>query len=688
MAFSKESFVSEFIEETSENLDTINSAIIMLKDNPEDKESLTVILRNLHTIKGTARMLSYPEIETVSHGLEDVFKGMREEKITLNDRIVQLTFKTTDIIKSLLDKIAKGKKNKYDIAKVSEVLAKAAGGLFFNPDDLTKNNSEPSTKDSSATVEDLGSITSIRIPIEKVNDILKSFDEIITRQFSFKKQLDDLCAKNPDMRMADFPNQMKEDVMRVEEAVLRTQHQILNLRMLPLELILTPLKKQIESEAIRSGKGIKFDIPPVSFMLDKFILEHLQDILLHLVRNSIDHGIESKEQRKQTGKDEIGTISITVKQISNHLSIKVSDDGKGIDFEKVRQKALKLFPKDTSRIKKAGQSDLQHFIYSPGFSTLDKPTLLSGRGMGLDIVRASVEKIKGKLKLQSEKGKGTSFELTIPLTVATQEGLFICSGKMKFMLPSEYVIEIEDMETVPKTIIQDQTYIKLNDNLIPVYNLASILGNQITAESMQVIVMEYLDTKIGMLVDSIEQYENLVTTPLPKILQSMKPLTGIVFDENYSIIPILNVSDIMQRLRKLVSYDLKKSRIKAIKKTYTVLVVDDSNTTREIESSIFESAGYDVLTAEDGVVALDILNEKHIDAVVTDIAMPRMDGNMLLNNIRRQEQYNNIPVIIVSGAYDPEAKKQFIDAGAQAFIIKSEFQRGNLLQAVEELLNV
>ena len=161
-----------------------------------------------------------------------------------------------------------------------------------------------------------------------------------------------------------------------------------------------------------------------------------------------------------------------------------------------------------------------------------------------------------------------------------------------------------------------------------------------------------------------------------------------MFDENYSIIPILNIPNIIQRLKKLVAYDLKKSRVKGMKKTYSILVVDDSSTTREIEAAIFESAGYAVESAVDGVDALNKLNEKHIDAVITDIAMPRMDGNILLSNIRRQDQYNNMPVIVVSGAYDPEAKKQFIDAGAQAFIVKSDFQRGNLLQAVEELLNV
>ncbi|MBQ9538292.1 MAG: response regulator [Treponema sp.] len=686
MAFSKEAFVKEFISETGDNLDTINDSIIKLKNDDGDKDTLTVILRSLHTIKGTARMLSYPNIEKISHALEDVYKGLREGKFRLSDRIVQLTFKTCDIIKACLQNIVVDGNDNMDTEALMGIYSKAAAGTFFSLEELESSASVDSVQ--AEKIDELGNITSIRIPIERINSILKSIDDIITKQFSFKKQLDDLCQHRPELRMADFPNQMKEDVLRIEQSVLEAQHQILDLRLLPLDIILTPLKRQIESEAINSGKGIKFDIPPANFMLDKFILEKLRDILLHLVRNSIDHGIESREERKAAGKAETGLISVSAKQMSNHLLIKVSDDGRGIDWEKVRKKAMKLYPLDTDSIRKESENELQQYLYAPGFSTLGKPTLLSGRGMGLDIVRSSVESIKGRMRLSSKKHGGTCFELTIPLTVATQEGLFIRSGDMKFMLPAEYVLELADSENIPNTVIQDQTYIKLADRLIPVYSLSSILGSGKSSPSFHVVVVEYLESCIGIMVDSVDQYENLVTSPLPKIMQSMRGLRGIVFDENYSIIPVLNIPDIIQRLKKLVAYDLKKSRVKGMKRTYSVLVVDDSATTREIEAAIFESSGYAVETAVDGVDALNKLAEKHIDAVITDIAMPRMDGIMLLNNIRRQEQYKGMPVIVVSGAYDPEAKKQFIDAGAQAFIVKSDFQRGNLLQAVEELLNV
>ncbi len=678
MAFSRESFIQEFVSESKDNLNAINDSIIKLKNNPSDKEFLTSILRNLHTVKGSSRMMAFTTIENISHGLEDVFKGLREEKYTLTDRLVQLTFTTTDIIQSLLNKVAQSQSDSYDTTKLFEAFSKASEGLFFAVEELkVKDNTE---KEKESGFEDLNNITSIRISIDKINEIVKAFDDIITKQFRFKQQLEDLHIQN-------FPSQMKEDLQRIEKSILATQHQILNLRMLPLDLILSPLKKQIELEAMKSGKSVVFDIPQTNFMLDKVILSQLQTILLHLVRNSIDHGLETTEERIKAGKEKKGLISIHAEQRSNHLIITESDNGRGINYEKVRQKSKILYPNQADEIEAASEQELQQYIFRTGFSTLSTPTLLSGRGMGLDIVKNAMEMIKGKIHIKSKSGEGTSFELTLPLTLATQEGLFIHSSDMKFMLPADYIAELIDNDTVQKTIIQDQPYINWHNKLVPVYNLSSVFGNQQHQESFQIIIVEYLETNIGITVDSIDKYENLVTIPLPKIMQNMQPLRGVVFDENYSIIPILNVPDIMQRLKRLVSYDIKKYRTKSIKRNYSVLIVDDSNTTRQIEQAIFESAGFIVDTAIDGNDALNKLKAKHIDAVVTDINMPRMDGITLLSNIRLMKQYNNTPVIVVSGAYDPEAKKQFLDAGAQAFIVKSEFQRGNLLQAVKEFLN-
>lgn len=689
MSFSTLDFIDGFTAETNEHLDTINDGIIAFRKNPQDGNTLALILREMHTIKGTGRMMGFPGIEAIAHGIEDVFKGIRENRYQLTGRIVELTFVASDLIRNALKNIKNTGKDDQDISDYLGLCEKASAGLFFSVDELKQKNSKADDGSTDEDVDEnsLENITSIRIDLNRINEIIRSFDNLIIRQFRFKNQLEKFEAKLNSMGGGtELPKQLKEELLLTETAIFDTQHQLLNLRMLPLNMVLTPLRKEVEMDALRLSKDIDLDIPATDFMLDKTILEKLKEILLHLVRNSIDHGIESPQERAQKGKPERGKISITSQQVSNHIKITVSDDGRGIQSEKVREKAMKLFPEQKDEIQKMSEKDLQQYLFISGFSTNDNPNALSGRGVGMDVVRTNMEKIKGRIHIKSVKDQGTNFELTIPLSLATQQGLFVHSGDMKLMIPSHCIVEVLDVDDDALTTLQNQTYVSMYGHLIPVYYLSSITGAGRNDDAHSLIIVEYLETRIGIIVDSIDQYENVVVNPLPKVFGKMEALQGVVYDENYAIIPILNISDIIRRLKGLLAYDVKKYQSKNRHKVYTVLIADDSPTTRQIEQTIFESSGYKVVTAVDGIEALEKLRTMQIDAVITDIKMPRMDGYVLLENMRRLEDYANTPVIVVSGVYDPETKEKFLQAGASAFIVKSEFQRGNLIQAAKELI--
>ncbi|MCQ2981859.1 MAG: response regulator [Treponemataceae bacterium] len=689
MAFSADAFTESFIEETNEHLDTITNGIIALKKDPKDSEPQALILRELHTIKGTSRMLGFPVIERLSHGLEDVFKGIREKQYELSDRIVALSFATCDEIKRAIRQIRAQANDSINVESICGILQKASSGMFFSMDELEPAENDGVEAGNGEEDDSLENITSIRIDISRINDIIRSFDNLIINQFRFKNQLEEFEKKlqaQESGAITELPKQLKEDMLLTENAIFDTQHELLDLRMLPLAMVLTPLRHEIEQEALTLSKNIDFDIPASSFMLDKAILEKLKEILLHLVRNSIDHGIETVEERVAAGKSPNGKISVSSQQIANHIVITIHDDGRGIQYEKIRQKAQSLFPEQKATIAALSEKELQQYLFMSGFSTSAKPTALSGRGVGLDVVRTAMEAVKGQIHIKTAPGQGTTFELTIPLSLATQQGLFVYTGNLKLMIPSHYIVEVLDCDPAGFTLMQGQSYVHLHEELIPVYYLSSITGTAKDEHATSLIVVEYLETQIAIIVDSISQYENVVVNPLPPILGGLQALQGVVYDENYAIIPILNIPDIIRRLKGLLAYDLKKYQSRNINKTHTVLIVDDSVTTRQIEQSIFETAGYKVETAEDGIIALDLLKVKKIDCIVTDIKMPRMDGLVFLSNVRRLEEHASTPVIVVSGVYDPETKEQFINQGAQAFIVKSEFQRGNLLQAAKELL--
>lgn len=694
MAFSKESFVDGYIAEVKENIDSINSLFVALKNDSSNKSVLKEILRKLHTIKGASRMLDFVQVEQLSHNLEDVFKSLDESKIEFSTNILKLSFKITEIIEECLACITEGTEHG-SIAIWLDLCQKAAVGFFFDIDEI-QNEMETSASVTSEistdeeNVESFDNISSVRIEISRINGIIESYDNLIMKQFRLKHQIELLEKKlqNRDAeRIYEVPRLLKEELISAENSIFDTQRDLFALRMLPLEIILDPLRKQIEKESIKSSKQVKVDIPHTTFMLDKVILEQLKNILLHLVRNSLDHGIETPEVRSALGKNATGTISIHETQISNRIVITVSDDGAGINYAKIRERAASLYMNMHSEIETLQDSDLQQFLFMPGFSTASKASETSGRGMGLDIVRSSMEKIKGKIKIETKKNEGTSFELTIPLSLASQRGLFVVTGNTKVMIPSHYISEIITSTEDKIVNMQNRLFINTKSRNIPLYYLSSILEIDRQSKINCVIIVEYLETRMAIVVDSIQQNENVIINPLPRCLKNLSSMQGVVYDENYAIIPILDIPTIMQKMRELVFYDTKKNQARTTKSQKHILVVDDSSTTRQIEQAIFQADGYIVDTASDGIEALEKLRNKNIDAIITDINMPRMDGMILLSNIRRNPRYEHIPVIIVSGAYDKYAKKQFMEAGAQAYIVKSDFQRGNLLDTVKELLN-
>lgn len=639
-------------------------------------------------------MLGYQTLEKISHGLEDVLKAVADKRLELSGVIVGLTLLTLDMIDTCLKKV---KVQQDDDIPVSNFLTAFSsvlkGGSFERhllEKDIRNESAENQNKENDFSVDD---VQSIRIKIEKINSIIDSYDGLIIREFKLKQTLDllrqeEIESKN--LRLGAIRNNFESDLQQLESRLFDVQNEIMNLRMLPLEMILQPLKRTIESDAIALNKQVRFDIPVKDISMDKMILEHLSDILLHLLRNALDHGIESAEERVKLGKDPTGTIKVNINSTANHLEMVIEDDGQGIDYEKVRSKALERYPDRTAEIQNMNENDLSPFLFMSGFSTNSTVNSLSGRGVGLDVVRTNMEKIKGKITLHSEKGKGTAFTLSFPASLASLQGMFIQSSNMKFLIPAQYISEVTQNSEKDTLVLQDQRFLKLRDKIIPLYNLSSILKDSKATNDKSkstIIIVEYLGKETGIEVDNVQNYVSLVVKPLPDLLKNVKALQGVVFDENYSIVPILNIPEILIKVRGLLNYELKKFEVKSQKRDYNILIVDDSYTTRQIEQTILSMENYIVDTAVDGIDALNKLKNKKFDVIVTDIKMPRMDGCVLIENIRRQELNKDTPIIVVSSVYETETRERFMNSGANAFIVKSDFERGNLVSTVKELLN-
>jgi len=697
MAKISSDITESFVEETNELLEQSRHDVITLKNIQNDENTLAKLLRNLHTIKGNARMLGFLKIEKLSHALEDIYKSVKDGQVKNSDRLVKLVFAVADKIQACTSSIKNTGTDECDIEIYLQYCDKIAAGELIDTDAFVAslNRNEANDADGEEDEEakgSVGDIQSIRIKLSRVNEIITAFDTMITREFHLKHQLDELRKfeeRTENHDLSKIRKQFESDIYALETSIFSVQEQVFDLRMLPISLVLRPLENTIAIESLNLGKKVHCIIPSSDIAVDKVILEELGDILMHLIRNALDHGIESPEERKACGKSEEGTITISCVRETKHIELKITDDGRGLDYDKIRSKALALYPERGEEIKNMADRELSQFLFQSGFSTKDKVTELSGRGVGLDVVWSNVEKIKGRIKIESELGKGTSFILYFPLSLSTLQGLFVYSNKDKYMIPSQHIVDIIYRKKSEYITLQNQSYLKLSDQLIPCFSLSSLFSDQRGAlhqDADSILIAEYMEQRIGIIVDQVQQYVSLVVKPLPKSYKNFSILQGIVFDEHYDIVPILHVPDILKKFKSLRGYDIKKYEAATKKRTVRILAVDDSATTRNIERSILESADFNVDTAVDGIDALEKAKAKQYDLVMTDKDMPRMTGLVLLDNLRRMEQYKEVPVILVSADQSQKTHDEFTQLGASAIITKADFERSKLIGTIKELI--
>jgi two-component system chemotaxis sensor kinase CheA len=743
MALDRNAFVENYLDELKENIQSVEKNILVLKKDPENPEELSHLLRMLHTIKGSSRMLKYSNIEAASHGIENVFKGIKEGRFAIDNSIVQLVFLTIDYINEAARRIKKEGSDDLDTSRLVQVLEKAYSAEHYELDkakaflqqelpqseeseSVKKKNEETKAakqKDKlqgsygtgtgvnkkipiSSGSEDASSLDTVRIKIEKVDEISKNMNSLIMRQFQLKRENETLLQLENSVRelrvrdesrsdmssvlesLQNLRKRYHDEMIQLEHVSFNVQEKIMGLRMLPLELILGYLGKMVAEMAINLNKEIDLTITGSQVLVDKYILESIYDPIIHLVRNSVDHGIETPAVREQAGKPRSGSLSVHCSAEGGNAVIRIVDDGKGVDYEKVRKKAMKLNPHQAEEIAKMDESELNPFIFASGFSTNDKVSKLSGRGVGLDIVKYNIESLKGKITLKSKAGEGAEFILSLPLSLATTEGFFITAGGEKFFVPSNYINEIviRKKADIVKNLQKD--FIKLRSEIIPLYYLVSLLGpdRMHSNDKLFILIVETLGEKYGIIVDSIIQFSSLIYKPLPKNLTELEMLQGIVFDESFHIINILHMPELIKKFKSIKNIMLKERYSYDLNKNKRILVVDDSYSTREIERSILETEDYSVDTAMDGLDALEKMRDGTYHCVVTDIHMPKMDGITLLENMRRTEKFKTLPVIVVSSEKDEELKRKCETAGCSAFLQKADFERGNLLSEVKNCI--
>lgn len=463
--------------------------------------------------------------------------------------------------------------------------------------------------------------------------------------------------------------------------------------MLPFSSLFEAFPVYVRDIARQEGKQVRLTITGDDIEIDRRILEEMKDAFNHLIRNSVDHGLERPAERERKGKPLQGllTISVSPKE-GNKVEVVIADDGAGIDFARLKSSAMKLGLASPDALEKMDEQSVTALMFHSGVSTSSIVTSLSGRGIGLAIVREKVEKLGGNISVESTPGQGTRFILVLPTTVATFRVVVVRTGESLFALPTMNIEMVARVKRHEIKTVENRETMQCDGQAIPLLWLADVIGlPSRTVEAngnLQAVVINFAENRIAFRVDEIITEQEAFVKGLGKQLKHVENIAGVTVLGSGQVVPVLNVPDIIKsavnRASAAASIPVKTRESDQGKKS--VLVVEDSITARTLLKNILELAGYDVRTAVDGMDALTVLKAEDIDLVVSDVEMPRMNGFDLTRKIRNDKRIAEMPVILVTSLESREDRETGIDAGANAYIVKSSFDQGNLLGVIKRFI--
>lgn len=466
-----------------------------------------------------------------------------------------------------------------------------------------------------------------------------------------------------------------------------------SLLMLPCSYIFDTFPLAAREIARSLGKEVTLDIKGQEIELEKKILEKLKDPLMHLLRNSIDHGIESPQERHALGKPPRGTISISVShRNARELDLTITDDGRGIDFDRIRVTAVARNLLSEEEARTATEQKLLDLLFTSGFSTSPIITDLSGRGLGLAIVRQAIEELDGTIHVESVPGQSTRFHITLPYGKSSFKGHFVSVQGHRFVIPSAAVVQAVRVQQQNILTAGNAEVIDFHGEVIGIVHLGALLGvppsmDQQTPAHVVALVCRYQDRAYAFIVDELHGEHDVLTRPLGTLLGNVRMVQGATIAGGNTAIPILNVHELLDTAFSMRTETAPPAAARQeSRKKKRILIVEDSVTSRTLLKSILSAAGYEVQTAVDGIEGYTMLKSEPFDCVVSDVEMPRLDGFGLTERIRQDPALARLPVILVTGLESREHKEKGIAVGANAYITKSGFAQNNLLETIRRFI--
>ncbi len=748
-----ESMLELFRQEIEAQIPILTQGLLVLEANPQANEALESLMRASHSIKGAARIVSLDGVIHLAHRMEDCFMAAQKHLISLGPAQIDILLQCVDLFEELsqvnvvdfhrhlADKSMDWEQCCREIVALlppsvheesSSLIVTVDKHSDLSPSEEPENLASFSTPTDTVTVQPSGDRV-VRLTAENLNRImglageslveanwLQPFADSLTPLKSGQSELSRLL-ETLHSALVNVP--LDSDTQQVLNTALSQAQEcqeVLNDRLGQLELYArrtTNLSDRLYREVIASHmrpfadgvqgfprlvrdlarqlhKQIKFNLVGQSTPVDRDILKKLEAPLTHIIRNAVDHGIELPAEREAVGKPKEGTLRLEAFHRGGMLAISVSDDGRGIDLEQMRQRIADRHLVSPETAAGLTETEIIEFLFLPGFSTTKQVTEISGRGVGLDVVKSMVQEVGGTIRATSCFGKGTSFNFQLPLTLSVVRTLFVEISHEPFAFPLARVDQIVKVNQSDIYVVEGRQYFSkdgANIGLVAAYHVLELPEPESSMDVLSVIVISDQSNAYGLVVDQFLGERDLVVRPLDPRLGKVPDISASSLIDDGSLVLIIDVSDLVRSIDSMLKNgSLRAVEINKVKREdiqrKRLLLVDDSITVREMTRKLLENRGYDVDVAVNGQDAWTAIQRNSYDLLISDIDMPRMNGIELVKQLKNHPQFNSLPVIIVSYRDHQEDRLQGMEAGADYYITKNSFHDDTLINAIVNLI--
>ncbi|MFI8743808.1 response regulator [Pseudomonas sp. NPDC077186] len=727
--------LDSFRSEVAERLVTLGDTLANWRERGAGQTDIESLFREVHSIKGAARAAGVGEIERLCHAWESLLGSVRHGELELTAERVELCRLALKAVKRLhAGQVLDGDELAQIIESLGDSGAEREVQLPGRETALPEAQPEPAATATAAAT--------VRVPTQRLDGLLFHCEVLLQHKLEAaaharglqghvlafepqrnKRRLGSGTLKRLRDGLEEFPAALRDDLKGLLDHLDWSQDQLDRLHfgaarlaragnhlaqglallsealstemqgvlLLSGSSLLEGMPAMVQDLAAQAGKRVELQVRGESLQIDKRILEELRAVLTHLLRNAVDHGLETPQQRSAEGKSTVGKLSVELLQESaDAFELRVGDDGSGLDTQALRAKAVAEGRLTEEQAEGLDEREARALIFASGLSTSEMITDISGRGLGMAIVQDSVERLGGRIDLESSPGRGTCFHLHLPLSLSTFRAVIVRNAERVFAVPAHAVERCLRLPASAVRTLENRPSVVYEGAVLPLWPLGDVLGlvqPPPAGDELTLLLLRVRGERFLLLVEELLGDQEIVVKGLGRQLLRVRNLMGATLLGDGQLVPILHPVDLYNSAQAAQGSSLgQQAQTRKAGVVQRLLVAEDSFTSRGLLKAILEAAGYRVTTANDGLEAWNALKQAQFDLLVSDVEMPRLDGFTLTSRIRADRELADLPVVLVTALHSAEDRARGLEAGANAYLVKSGFEQDNLLEVIRRLI--